>query len=70
MENIHRAKHGSDTGTYDHDGNFQRDSFEQIFQRYDKYVCVTRVGAEYSTSWIPLSPPQPQNQPTEEKRVA
>lgn len=31
---IQRAKHGSDTGTYDIDGRFHQESFHDIFRRY------------------------------------
>jgi peroxygenase len=36
VERIHRAKHGSDTGTYDIDGKFHGQSFLEMFSRYDK----------------------------------
>ena len=36
VERIHRAKHGSDTGTYNYDGEFELANFERIFQRFDK----------------------------------
>lgn len=40
VERIHRAKHGSDTGTYDIDGFFHGESFSKIFERHDKYVIL------------------------------
>ncbi|AUX36731.1 MULTISPECIES: caleosin family protein [Sorangium] len=36
LENIHRAKHASDTGVYDKDGRFDPQKFEELFARWDK----------------------------------
>lgn len=35
MRGIHKAKHGSDTGTYDLDGECRRDRFEAMWKRFD-----------------------------------
>ncbi|RGP62447.1 hypothetical protein FLONG3_10219 [Fusarium longipes] len=35
VNDINKAKHGSDTGIYDFDGNFNHDRFEQLFDRFD-----------------------------------
>ncbi|KAF5599989.1 hypothetical protein FPANT_2866 [Fusarium pseudoanthophilum] len=35
VNDIHKAKHGSDTGIFDFDGNFSPERFEQMFQRFD-----------------------------------
>ncbi|WP_437966269.1 caleosin family protein [Sorangium sp. So ce260] len=36
LENIHRAKHASDTGVYDKDGRFDPQKFDELFSRWDK----------------------------------
>jgi Ca2+-binding EF-hand superfamily protein len=35
VKDINKAKHGSDTGIYDFDGNFNQERFEQLFDRFD-----------------------------------
>ncbi|EXA29512.1 hypothetical protein FOVG_19020 [Fusarium oxysporum f. sp. pisi HDV247] len=42
--NIHKAKHGSDTGTYDTEGRFIPQKFEDMFEKYAK-------GRDYLTIW-------------------
>ncbi|KAF4969729.1 hypothetical protein FSARC_3072 [Fusarium sarcochroum] len=35
VNDINKAKHGSDTGIFDFDGNFNAERFEQLFDRFD-----------------------------------
>jgi peroxygenase len=44
LKNVHRDKHGSDTGTYDHEGRFVPQRFEDIFAKYAE-------GRDYLTIW-------------------
>lgn len=34
LDRAHKTKHGSDTGTFDHEGRFIPQSFEDIFAKY------------------------------------
>jgi peroxygenase len=44
LKNMHRTKHGGDTGTYDNEGRFVPQKFEEIFEKY-------AGGKEYLTFW-------------------
>jgi hypothetical protein len=48
MPNIDRTKHGSDTGTYDNEGRFIPQKFEEIFLKYAggrDYITIGEIAA-------------------------
>jgi peroxygenase len=44
LKNMHRTKHGGDTGTYDNEGRYIPQKFEEIFTKYAD-------GRDYLTFW-------------------
>ncbi|KAG9185450.1 hypothetical protein G6011_07994 [Alternaria panax] len=47
LKNVHKDKHGSDTGTYDSEGRFLPQKFEDIFAKYAEgrdYLTIRDVG--------------------------
>jgi len=44
LGNVHKDKHGSDTGTYDNEGRFVPQKFQEIFSKYAE-------GRDYLTIW-------------------
>ncbi|KAL3595444.1 hypothetical protein FPOAC2_09777 [Fusarium poae] len=48
IDNIHKDKHGSDTGTYDTEGRFIPQKFEDMFSKYAE-------GRDYLTIWDVIS---------------
>ena len=36
VNRLHKAKHGNDSGTYDTEGRFRPQSFEDVFAKYDE----------------------------------
>ena len=49
--NIHKAKHGSDTGIYDIDGHFQADRFDDMFERWDAERCGGLSAEQMFAMW-------------------
>jgi len=48
VPSIHKAKHGSDSATYDNEGRFIPQKFEEIFTKYDKDF---KGGLYFSEIW-------------------
>lgn len=46
--NIHSAKHGSDSGTYDHEGRFRAQQFADFFSKYGKQMSDGEWGITFS----------------------
>lgn len=40
ISKISKAKHGSDTGTFNHEGEFEEDKYDRIFKKFDQFVSL------------------------------
>lgn len=49
VDSIHKAKHGSDSGTYDPEGRLVPQSFENMFSKYNKHGDGTLTLSELFT---------------------
>lgn len=49
---IHRAKHGSDTMTYDNQGRFRPQAFEEIFANYDRGCKGGLTLGDLTNAWV------------------
>ena len=47
LANVHGAKHGSDTGTYDHEGRFRAQQFADFFAKYGEQQADGSWGVTY-----------------------
>lgn len=37
---ISKAKHGSDTWTFNHEGEFEEDKYDRIFEKFDQFSSL------------------------------
>jgi peroxygenase len=59
LSNIHHAKHGSDTGTYDSEGRFVPQKFEDVFAKYAggrEYLTLSDVARVWSGQRVLADP--------------
>ncbi|CAM1511354.1 Fc.00g088670.m01.CDS01 [Cosmosporella sp. VM-42] len=50
-KDIRKAKHGSDSGIYDFDGNFNPERFDQLFERFDSSGAGGLTASDLSDLW-------------------
>lgn len=51
VADIHKAKHGSDTGVYDLDGHFHADRFDAMFAHWDHDRCGGLTASQILAMW-------------------
>jgi hypothetical protein len=51
VADMHKAKHGSDTGIFDVDGHFHADRFDEMFDRWDGDRCGGLSAHEMCAMW-------------------
>jgi peroxygenase len=60
IANIHKDKHGSDSGTYDNEGRFIPQKFEDIFEKYaggdKKGITIWEVGNYFKGQRLVMDP--------------